>query len=124
MKEAISYYSSPNLLRNGLVVKIQDNYISVSKGFLTLPNNETISIERDFKFKNKKEFKIIGLMTNLITKKGIVLMITDKNYDKLKYRLFERLAWRDPITQEWMVIKYVKTGSDLESISGGNTIKS
>jgi hypothetical protein len=127
MKKSLSYYSSDLLQRNGLDVSIKKNKLIITKGFLTLPNDKTVTLESDFIGEIDSESQSIYLLTEIGTGKGVIQVLKKgEGYDRIKYKLFERLAWKDSIIKEWVAIEYVKLNSelDLKNISGGNTIKS
>ena len=127
MKKSISYYSSDLLQRNGLDISIKKNKLIVTKGFLTLPNDKTATLESDFIEEIDSESQSVYLLVEIETGKGVIQILKKgEGYDRIKYKLFERLAWKDSIMKEWVAIEYVKLNSesDLKNISGGNTIKS
>ena len=89
MKKIIN--CSTRYKQEGLVVRLKDDKITITKGKLIY--DKVFEIEKGVSFKIDNKTVIIFIVEDIET--GEVLVATsDGSIDKTKYRLIERLAWK------------------------------
>ena len=78
--------------QEGLVVSLKDGKMTITKGKLVY--DETHILDKGVNFNIDEETVIIFLVKDLITNE-ILVAASDGSIDKNKYKLIERIAWKD-----------------------------
>lgn len=100
MKKKINY--SIKYRQEGLIVRLKNGKISVTKGKLIY--DKIFELEKDVSFKIDDKTVIIFLVEDIETGE-VLVAASDGSIDKTKYRLIDRLAWKTESGWEYLSIE-------------------